>query len=35
MIDIEKGALRAFEEDFFAAFKGAMKINHRVPDKWP
>ena len=34
MIDIEKCSLRPFKENFFAAFKGTMKIDHCVPDEW-
>ena len=33
MIDVEKGALRAFKQNFFPALKRAMQINDRVSDE--
>ena len=35
MIDVQKCALRTFKENFSPALEGAMKINHRVLNKWP
>ena len=35
MIDVEKRALRAFEQNFFPALKRAMQIDDRVGDERP
>ena len=35
VIDIEKSALRAFEENFFPSLQSPMQIDHRVGDKRP
>ena len=35
MIDVEKRALRAFEQNSFSALERAMQINDRIRDKRP
>ena len=34
MIDIEKGTLRSFKQDFFPASEGTMQIYNGVGDEW-